>query len=285
MENPWVFTRAVFVMTITTIGVGLVIFRPPFLRYIIIAVAVAVAGAVLVGGGLRSGAFVGNPNPASAIVLIGALVLLGRNRPWASALAGVLFISMLMAGSRLTGGASVALLGVAFIAGNPIRRVHLGIALGAVLLIGLYAWEPITGTNSVGEGFGRTPSILSYQEPATGERIILRYGRNTLGEIRDRVLPDGAQMPASVVGGSMRPAYFHNAPLQIAHDAGWLAAAGWVTLVMTGLWRVRRTAWRYPLLAVALVSTLDHYTWEFGMAALVTWAVIAEAHRGHVPAR
>ena len=198
-------------------------------------------------GVTRPTGFTANANHAAGMLTLGIAFLLTRRRAAAPWLALPLAFGVLLTGSRL------ALLVTAFSFAVTIYQQR-QLRLLCVLAIG-------------------AALAMLHVDIADG----LRLHQNIPGDVTGRV--GAGVVPVGMWGQEHGWLFFHNAPLQIAYNAGIPAAMGWIGLVtVTLVYAVRRRSGLMLIVPALLLCTLDHYFWWPGTLAPLFWGFMGASH-------
>jgi hypothetical protein len=301
--------RGVTFAFVALVGAVLMTLRPRFLLWGVILTGVVISVQLwlddnIIGASISTRAgyntIIENPNPAAWMVLVSAVLLIIQRKPATTLAAGVLLAPIFLTGSRLGVIAMLVTLAAMVIMRRDLRWQ----VVTAGMIVGLLI--PFTLDTAA---FHRNSIAVEIPNAEFGGTVVIEAGTNDMREALNRTLitqvplpnnpiraftegmapmpggqPSGATSPmlwltTGMLSGSMALTFYHNTPLQIAHDAGWIAALAWLFILSTALWRARRSVLLYPLLSLVVVSTLDQYTWGYGVAALAAWAILAEATR------
>jgi hypothetical protein len=179
-----------------------------------------------------------NPNLAAGLLVMCLPFAVSGRWRWAAIplLTGVIF-----SGSRWAFiVASMMVMGMGFKEVMPIRWVlgGLGSLLGAIALIGLFTpyTADVAGFNS------------------------FTYGLTVLSDIGVRLAI--SEWPNLLPYGIAETAGLHNVPMRMAAEWGIISAVVWVGLTLWGLSRKRFSPAWWLMVAILLISMLDHYTWR-----------------------
>jgi hypothetical protein len=198
-----------------------------------LAVASVVFAKGVVSAGERISPMAGtSPNPWSVFLLLGSVYFLSTRRPWL----GVFCASAIpFTGSRGSTFAALVIIAAMLVT----RRVSWHILIPLVI-IGIL-------TATVGHA-----SVWHRVAPSTlTQDMIKRLPTHELPEIRPKGFSD-----SDVYGG------IHNVPFRMSVESGILAALAWVAITLWALWSrsYDDPVW-WMLLALALVSQVDYFTW------------------------
>tara|TARA_R100001086_G_scaffold13778_2_gene6958 strand:+ start:76 stop:951 length:876 start_codon:yes stop_codon:yes gene_type:complete len=105
----------------------------------------------------------------------------------------------------------------------------------------------------------------------------LRIGSNISSDVMLRL--DAGFVPDSIIGQESGWLFFHNAPMQIAYNAGIPAALAWIALMGLSIaYAVHSRSGIMLILPALLLCTLDHYFWWPGTLAPIFWGYIGATH-------
>ncbi len=262
---------------VALVGAILMATRPRFLLWGVVLTGAAVSANLWLDPNTRAGygTFIENPNPAAWMVLVAALLLVVQRRPATAIAAGIVLAPLALTGSRLGVVAFFASFGLVILLRRDVRW-HAVTALAVAA-----AFLPLTVDHWT--EFARQDAVVTVYAEEYDATFTMEVGSNSVAEIWDRLLLGQVPLPSGIATGSMALTFYHNTPLQIAHDAGWIAGLAWLFIVAAAVWKSRRTDLFFPLVGLIVVSTLDQYTWGYGVAALAAWALLAEATREEAP--
>jgi|TARA_A100001037_G_scaffold298660_1_gene322765 hypothetical protein len=203
---------------------------------------------------LRLRGFLFNDNYAAGLLTLTIAFLLSRKREqnelplsWYALLALPLAVGVIATGSRL------ALIVTAFSFAAYIYRHNDGRLLLLLCLIGAAA---SLNTNFV-EGLRLTNSLAA--------------------DLVTRLVPPNG-FPVGITGQENGFHFYHNAPVQVAYNAGIPAAMAWLALVVgTLLYTIKKKAGVMLILPAILLCTLDHYFFWGGVLVPLFMAFIGGA--------
>jgi hypothetical protein len=190
-----------------------------------------------------------NPNPAAALLFLGALFLVSQPKGKAWWLVLPLLMALPYTGSRWTLVVLVVCLGLMFL--TRWGRWRSLLQAGALLLSFGVAWMVHDGL--LLRNFRVSPTVPEHIYRASTDV----QKRLELGSPTESTEPT---LLALVAGrGLIKTDGLHNVPLRMATQFGVLAAGAWIWLVAAALWRRPRLSSRWWLaLAVLLLAQMDY---------------------------
>jgi hypothetical protein len=229
----------------------------PQILWGIVPLAFALLGSMFIefaSDPIRLKGFMANDNHAAGLLTLGIAFLLTRKPTqdqwpfdWYALAALPLAFGVMMTGSRL------ALIVVAFsffVYAFQRNNLKLAVMLVTVLAIGLLNSDIAAG---------------------------LRMQSDHVADIGGRL--NAGMVPNGLLGQESGWLFFHNAPVQIAYNAGWPAAIAWLGLAGGSvLYAIRKHNGLMLVLPALMLCTLDHYFWWPGTLAPLFWAVMGATH-------
>ena len=203
---------------------------------------------------VRLKGFMANDNHAAGLLTLGVAFLLTRKSQhgqwpfdWYALAALPLTFGVMMTGSRLAVLVVVLCFSIFCFQRSNLK---LALMLATVIAIGLL-------NSDIAEG--------------------LRMQSNHVADIGSRL--NAGMVPNGLLGQENGWLFFHNAPVQIAYNAGWPAAFAWMGLAVGSVfYAIRNNNSIMLLLAALMLCTLDHYFWWPGTLAPIFWAVMGASH-------
>ena len=180
-----------------------------------------------------------NPNVGAGLLIVGIGLAFGMRRHWWAILP--LICAVPLTGSRSAVLGMIVIIGLSFFTNN-------------------LTWRRFTG--AAGHGFLYEQFGVSFYA-AWVYSITLASVINDIG-VRWEV----PGWPDFFPHGVVEHLGLHNVPLRMAREAGIVAAAGWLILSAWALSRSRNTPAWWLMVAILLLSIVDHYTWRVHLGTL-----------------
>jgi hypothetical protein len=251
----WILTASAFYWLLPALVVFLIADARVFKW--LIWIAVIHAGSVLFnawwfwGSYYTNGGLTFNPNVAAGLLIVGVALVFSTGRYWWS-------VFPLMTAAVFTGSRGALLVLAVIILVSLITRT---------LSVRRFLWI----CAAVGLGMA-VYSLVNHEYQIAG---YTSFHTGILGGIVDdiNVRWTVPARPDLYPHGVVEHLGLHNVPLRMAREAGIVAAAGWLVLSAWALTRCRYTPAWWLMVAVLLLSILDHYTWRVHLGNL--WVLAA----------
>ena len=274
--GPWIKTT-VITMWMLPLGLLFLADHTRKLFTLLGPVFLSHAGLVLVQGIIHRGHHVDglatNSNHAGGFLVLGAVLFLSNRRTqwWAIPL----LLALPYTGSQWATAVAAILL-VACLGSRTVSWRFLVTTIMVVALATMPTWDILTVSYGIERPVEQIQMASGPVGIASATTTAVKQGTldRPPGRFRNEV------PPSLVPKGHLDQETPLNVPYRMAIEYGALAALGWVTLVVVGLWRRPRwtPAW-WLLLTLVLLSMMDYYTWVGPLGGFF-WILISMRLKG-----